>query len=86
MMQYFIPKNCGILSKCTGGGSGCVQALNSTDMSAGLSAPRDNMAANAVRALRQDSPAVRAKVIGVTSWPLKIKAKLLVYALETRLI
>lgn len=41
-------------------------------ISAGLSAPRDNMAASALRALRHDSPAVSARVIGVTSWPLKI--------------
>lgn len=64
------PKNCGILNKCTGGGSAWVYARKSTEMSAGLRAPRDNIAARAVRALRQDSPDVSANVMGVTSCPL----------------
>lgn len=66
-LQCDKPKKCGIRNKCTGGGSGCVYARNSTVMSAGFKAPLDNMAANAVRALRQDSPGVNASVMGVTS-------------------
>lgn len=71
-MNRYLPRNWGILNKWTGGGSGCVYARNNTEMSAGLSAPRDSIAARAVRALRHDSPAVNASVIGVTSCPLQI--------------